>query len=233
VNRVVFPVCSRLQHDKEALGCNIGKYVRMAALGVFPISCVVMAVVPWAVEYVYKPKWTPAIPSLYLFMAAMMASPILNVYSRAFYAMRMVKTAVKLTAIYVVVGWILNVPLVLKFGYIGIAMSTLLVSLICIWLPILEMNKVVRVPVLECIWAPLVGSLITLAVTRLMAVMFISGVVTLVAVTLFGFIVYAAAMWMLQGRVILAEIRSFMAAAKNSGVAATDPVADDVAADAL
>ena len=233
VNRVVFPVCSRVQNDREALGRNIGKYVRMAALGVFPLACVMMAVVPWAVEYVYKPKWMPAVPSLYFFMLATMASPIMNVYSRAFYALRMVKTAAKLTGIYVITGWILNVPLVLAYGYTGIAVSGFLVGLICIWLPIREMNKIVRVPVLECVWAPLVASIISLAITRWVAMMFISGVVTLVAVTLFGFAVFAAALALLQGRVILSEISSFMAAAKNSGAAVTEVGGEGMAADGI
>jgi O-antigen/teichoic acid export membrane protein len=237
VNRVVFPVCSRLQDDKEALGTNIGKYVRMAALGVFPIACVMMAVVPWAIRYVYNGhqphKWDPALPSLYLFMASMMASPIIKVYSRAFYAMRQVRTAVTLTAVYVFTGWALNVPLVLKYGYNGIAISTFLVSVLCIWLPIREMRKIVEVPVLKCIWVPLVGSLVSLAVTRWLAIMFIKGIPSLVLVTAFGFVVYFAAIWLLQGQVILAEIKSFMAAARSSSSAPANALGEDTASEAL
>ncbi|MDO8684066.1 MAG: oligosaccharide flippase family protein, partial [Armatimonadota bacterium] len=216
VNRVVFPVCSRLQHDRQMLAVSIEKYVRMTALGVFPIAMVMMAVAPYAIKHVYSAKWTPALPSLYLFLISMMGAPVINIFSRAFYGIGKINTAVKLTAVYVLLGWALNVPLVLSYGFVGIAWSALLVNVVCIWLPMHEMNKIVRIRVFRQIWAPLLSACVAMLVTGWIARMAISGVITLVAVTLLGFIIYFATMFLIERGVLLSEIESFISTLKGS-----------------
>ncbi|MDO8589380.1 MAG: oligosaccharide flippase family protein [Armatimonadota bacterium] len=210
INRIVFPVCSRLQHDKDMLGRSIEKFVRMSSIGVFGIAAVMMAVAPYAIKYVYTAKWTPALPALYLFLLSMMGGPIINIYSRSFYAIGRAKTAVKLTAAYVGLSWIFNVPLLLKYGFVGIAWSALLVTVIGVWLPIREMEKIVHVQIWKQVWAPLISACGTLALTRWIAVKAVDGVLTLVGVTLVGMAIYAVFMLLLQRETLIAEGKMFV-----------------------
>lgn len=229
VSRIVFPVCSRLRHDKELLGRSIEKFVRMAALGVFPIAMVMIAVAPHAIQYVYNPKWQPdkwqpALPSLYLFLLSMLGAPIINVYSRCFYAVGKTSVAVKLTAVYVFLGWLFNVPLLLKFGFVGIAWSTLLVAVISIWLPMREMKKIALVRAGSQVWAPLVSSVVAMIVTRFIADHFVSGVAALVFVTLLGIVIYGLTMIALQGSRLAKEARSFLAMVGRPTETTVEPV---------
>jgi O-antigen/teichoic acid export membrane protein len=231
VCRVAFPVCSRLQNDLSMFARTVERNVRMAALGVFPIATIVAAMAPYAVLYIYSPKadptkWMPAVPALNLFLLSIMASPIVNVYSNAFYALGRPRTSVKLTAVYVFVGWAFNVPLVKYHNFFGIhnsfdgiAWSALLVALLCVWLPMQAMKKVAPVRVARNIWAPLVSSLLAMALTRWVALHTISlspgagsrllPVLMIFVVTLMGCISYVAFLLILERKRLITELSSF------------------------
>ena len=231
VCRVALPVCSRLQNDIPMFARTVEKNVRMAALGVFPIATLMAAMAPYAVQYIYSPKtdptkWAPALPALYLFLAAIMASPVIHVYSNAFNALGRPKTSARLTGTYVLLGWALNIVLVyyhsvfgIRDAYNGIPWSMFLVALLCVWLPMVEMRKIASVRLAPNVWAPLVSSLLAMCLTRWVAVQVIHPVhgqasrlipvLLIFGVTVLGMVFYVGFLLMLEGKRLLSEVSSF------------------------
>lgn len=155
--RVTFPVYSRAQSDPTLLATMVERSIRLSAILVLPLAALLIASAPEVVRYIYSDKWGPAVPSLYLFVGAIVTgSTIGATLFSLFYATGRGRWPLYFTVLYGVLDWCIGVPLVLIFGFTGIALRAVLVSWITLPLLLVAANKIVRIR----IWPQLQGSLV-------------------------------------------------------------------------
>lgn len=144
VGRVAFPAYARLQHDLPELKRAVESSIRLLAMTVIPSALFLAAFARQIVEHVYVPKWSPALPSVYLLCIPMINSAYSTVCVSALYGLGRAKSVLRLTLIWAAAGWALGVPLTLAIGEHGFALAMSIVS----WLSFLSvraLNETVKI----------------------------------------------------------------------------------------
>lgn len=142
VIRVTFPAYSRLQHDKKLLEKAIDKTMFGLSAAILPISTGLLFFVHPMVELIPKyAKWEPALVSFYLFVfssaIAALSTPLMN----ALNAVGNIRTTLKFMVGWTVCTWAFTLLFMQFFGYNGVALALLVVSLSII-LVIREAKKI-------------------------------------------------------------------------------------------
>ena len=73
-------------------------------------------------------KWQPALPSLYFFIVNVLWSSLSTPLTNAINAIGKIKITLKLMMMWTSLTWILTIPLVIKYGFIGVSIAAALVS---------------------------------------------------------------------------------------------------------
>ena len=130
VTKVLFPVISRLQEDKNKVGQVIEKifYYQTAVLA--PIMLIAFFIMPKLVLLIPRYiKWVPALPYFYIFAIStflvIYSSPLINVFN----ALGKVKLSFNFMLTWTVIIWILTPTLTKLFGYYGFPLAHLTISL--------------------------------------------------------------------------------------------------------
>ena len=129
VTRVLFPVISRLQHDREKISQLIEKilFLQTAVLApvIFGMSLSMEHIVYLIPKYA---KWAPALPLFYLFCVsaflASFSSPLLNLIN----ALGKAKIPFIFMVIWTIMTWILTPSLTFFFSYYGFPITVALIS---------------------------------------------------------------------------------------------------------
>ncbi len=133
VNRILFPVFSRIQNEKEHIGKLLEKILYYQTLLLAPIYAGMILLMHYVVALVPKySKWEPAIPLFYLFcISAFLASystPFINLFN----ALKKVGLSLKFMIYWTVMTWLL-VPILSKsYGMYGLPVTLVFLSLTCI-----------------------------------------------------------------------------------------------------
>jgi len=160
VIRVTFPTYSRLQHDAKLLTRAIEKTLFGLSGAIFPISVGLLFFVSPLVSVIPKyGKWEPALVSFYLFVfssaLAALATPLMN----ALNAMGKIRTTLKFMVGWTISTWILVVILIRLFGFNGVAMALLIVSM-SLFIVVRVAKNVTRFSFLENTRGPFIASIV-------------------------------------------------------------------------
>jgi O-antigen/teichoic acid export membrane protein len=128
--RVTFPAFSRLQGSKELLGKAIDRALFGLAAAILPISVVMFFFMHQVVGLIPKyGKWEPAILSFYLFTLSSAVAAFSTPLTNALNAIGKIKTTLVLMIFWTVGTWVSNLVLIRFFGFNGVAMTAVLLSL--------------------------------------------------------------------------------------------------------
>lgn len=136
ISRVLFPVISRIQHDKEKIGQIIDKILYYQTLILAP-TIMAMALFMEKVIFIIPKygKWAPALPLFYIFCLSAFFSSYSSPFMNLFNALGKVKISFSIMLVWTIATWILTPVFTSLFGYFGfpivlllIALSSLLVS---------------------------------------------------------------------------------------------------------
>ncbi len=128
--RVAFPAFSKFQHDKEALRNTVERSVRMMTLVLFPITAIMVALGPEITKVIFTAKWLPGIKAFYFYCTSpLMIGIMLPLYS-AILSLGRTAILLKMTLLLLFLEWGMGIPLVIKFGFSGIAFSQPVISAI-------------------------------------------------------------------------------------------------------
>lgn len=129
VNKVTFPTYSRLQDHKAQLAKAVEKSVFFVTFLVYPSVFGMVAIAPQVVRLVPNyGKWEPALPLLYLFAINALFSAVSTTFTNTLFAIGQPKIVLKFMAFWTAATWLLTVPLVLKFGFVGVALASAIVA---------------------------------------------------------------------------------------------------------
>lgn len=208
VIRVTFPAFSRIQDDKKAVGELIEKILLMNGILIFPAIFGMAALFPAAISHIFSQKWQPAEITFYLFCFstfwAVLSTPLTNVLS----ATGHIKTTLKLMIFWTILTWVLTPILVYRYGYIGVGLTSFLISFTSI-ITIILTKKYFKFSLVNSLWLPLICSILMGLLIFGFANFFVVDKFTLLIAVLTGIVSYAVLVGLLGGKKITREVWEF------------------------
>lgn len=143
IGRLIFPVGSRVQDDKRILRLIIEKSTQLSCLASFPLIVGLVALAQPVTALIYTDKWIPGIPALYFFSIQSIFIILGGVLMQVLLSIGEAKAVRNISLFWMIFQWVLTVPLVLKFGFTGLAMAGMLVSA-TFFIPLMSLKKKVE-----------------------------------------------------------------------------------------
>lgn len=126
VSRVSFPALARLQHDRQAFAATVGSILKWTCIVTYPACALLIGLGPQIIEYIYDPKWLPALSALYLFTLNTAINIPVGVLLPALYSLGRGKQALRILVIMLATTWGIGVLLAL----IGVGLPAASISFI-------------------------------------------------------------------------------------------------------
>jgi O-antigen/teichoic acid export membrane protein len=160
VNRVLFPIFSKFQDNKERLALMIEKVIFFSSLILMPVLAGAFFTMPYMIVIIPKYlKWEVAITSFNFFLLSALfvsfTSPFINVFN----AIGKVKTSVKFMLLWIVLNWTVVPLMISKFGFTGVSIAFAINSLSFI-LVVLKLKRMVNFSFLKAIKVPALSTLV-------------------------------------------------------------------------
>jgi O-antigen/teichoic acid export membrane protein len=209
--RVTFPAYSRLQDNKQELKLAIEKSLYVTTLFLYPMLFGLLAVAPSLVSHVVSEKWAPALPSLYFFTFSTFWATISTTFTNALNAIGQIKVTLKLMIFWTIITWILTPIFVFKYGFVGVAVASAIISFTSI-ITIIILKKFVPVSIISSIKYPLLSSAIMAGVVYILAKIFITGIFTFIIMIFFGAIFYFGLIFIIDRQKVVSELKGVMRA---------------------
>lgn len=144
VSRVLFPVISRLQHDKDKIGRLMEKIIYYQTLLLAPIILGLALIMPSMISILPKySKWAPALPYFYIFCVSAFLSSYSSPFMNLFNALGKVKISFSFMLFWTIITWIFTPLLTKIFGLYGFPVTQIFLSLTFVAV-IIQANKIVR-----------------------------------------------------------------------------------------
>jgi O-antigen/teichoic acid export membrane protein len=159
VNRLTFPAFSRLQDDKKSLSLAIEKTLFVSVVIIYPLLFGLAAILPSLINHIVTAKFSPALFSFYLFSASAFWAVISTIFTNVLNAIGRVKTTMKLMVFWTVITWVLTPILVYFYGFIGVGLSSFLISFTSV-ITIILVKRVLAVRVTDAIFIPTLCSVL-------------------------------------------------------------------------
>lgn len=205
--RISFPAFSRLQQDKETLSKAVEKSLYLTAMLVYPMIFGIGAILPSVVSFVVSSKWQGAVPSFYLFAISALWATVSTTFTNTLNAIGEVKKTLKLMVMWTVLTWVLTPLAVYYFGFLGVALSSFLISFTSA-VTIILVKRILVVRVFKALWLSLLASVLMSSVVFILANFFVRGKFSLILVILFGITFYILLISKLTRNQLWQEIKS-------------------------
>ncbi|MBF0499251.1 MAG: oligosaccharide flippase family protein [Candidatus Riflebacteria bacterium] len=128
--RIAFPAFSRIQTDRELLTRAIERSIRMLTFLMVPVTAMMMALARPMTLLLFKESWLPGLPAFYLYCTSpLVVGVFLPLYS-AILSLGKSRVILHMTELLLVLEWVLGVPFVMKFGFVGLALNQPIIALI-------------------------------------------------------------------------------------------------------
>lgn len=212
VSRVMFPAYSRIQGDHVRLKRWIEKSVSFMAVLYYPAITGLLVVASGILQYLYadkSDKWLPALPTLLIFLAGAFPIIITTTYTNALYALGRPKVVLFLMTLYTVLTWGIGVPLIYKFGFVGIAIAGLIITYVTLPIVVREMNKVVSIDTWDQVKKPIFASAIMAVVTFFSNRLLTNSLSTLILTIFIGMLTYTLAIIAVDGPRLKSEFANW------------------------
>lgn len=187
--RVSFPTLSRLQEDSRVLKDALEKSIFITTFFVYPMLCGMLALAPFLVEHVVSSKWAPALPSFYLFSVSTFWATLSTTFTNALNAIGEIKVTLKLMIFWTVITWILTPILSIYFGFIGVALSSAIISFTSV-VTIIIIKRFINVSIIGNIWQSLVSSALMGVIVFFLSKVFVRDLPTLLIMVVVGAVIY-------------------------------------------
>jgi len=129
VSKILFPVLSRLQDDKDTLQRTVTATIWLQTLILGPVILAVGVAMPIFIQLVPQyQKWQNALPILYVFCASAFLSTLSTPFMNIFNALKKPKVPFYFMIFWTTSTWLLTPWFIREFGPIGFAYVQLLLS---------------------------------------------------------------------------------------------------------
>lgn len=121
ISRVSFPALSRLQHDPAAFASTLRSILKWTCIVTFPVCAILLGLGQQITEYIYDPKWLPALNPLYIFTINTAINAPVGILLPALYSLGRGGKAFRLLVIMLAITWLTGI--VLAFAGVGLTAS--------------------------------------------------------------------------------------------------------------
>ncbi len=160
ISRVLFPVLSRIQHDKEKVARVIEKILDYQTTLLAPVMIgAAILMLPLTTLIPKYSKWQPALPLFYLFCISAFLSSYSSPFINLFNALGKAKISLIFMIFWTTLTWLLTTTLTKYFGYIGFPMTQVILSstfILVVW----QAKKIIHFNFLASIYKQLITTLI-------------------------------------------------------------------------
>ncbi|MFZ2206150.1 MAG: oligosaccharide flippase family protein [Microgenomates group bacterium] len=207
ITKVLFPVISRLQHDKEKIGQLIEKIIFFQTAILAPVILGMLLSMEHIVFLIPKyAKWLPALPIFYLFcfsaFLSSFSSPLLNLIN----ALGQAKIVLIFMAIWTVITWILTPLLTYFFSYFGFPITVCIISLSSV-LVVLIAKRFVHFRFLHATYKPFLSALMMGLVIGLIKLVVTHHLTALILSVLLGGTTYLSTLYFVFNVNMVKEVK--------------------------
>lgn len=204
---ITFPAFSRMQDDKQALSQALEKSIFLTCLIIYPMLFGIGALLPSVINFVVSNKWQPATLSYYLFAFSVLFSVVSTILTNALNAVGYVKLTLYLMIMWTILTWVLTPILVLTYGFIGVALTSFLISFSSIVTVIIS-KRLFKIKILKSITLPLIGSTLMGGTVYLYSNQMVRDKFSLIWAALLGIIIYGLVVIFFARKKVLADLGS-------------------------
>jgi len=208
--RVAFPVFSKLQDDKELLTRTVERSIRIMTLILLPVAAVMVALAPEITHVVFTDKWMPGINAFYLFCISPICVGIFLPLDSAILALGQSRILFIKIIILIIFEWGLSVPLVIYFGFTGVAMAQPIVTVLftCVDCIILRKLKIRPRILVNIVWQ-LVSATIVCLIVKYLAKYFAVNLQSLFMLSVVNFALYFILIYILNKKALF-ELKEYL-----------------------
>ncbi|MEK9179762.1 MAG: oligosaccharide flippase family protein [Patescibacteria group bacterium] len=132
LSKVLFPVLSRVQTEKDKLQQVIEKMLYYQTMILAPTTVGIALLMPIFVKIIPKyQKWEIALPMLFLFCISAFLSSFSTPFINLFNALGKASLSLVFMIVWTVLTWVLTPLLTLRFGIMGFALTQVILSATC------------------------------------------------------------------------------------------------------
>ncbi|RJQ35816.1 hypothetical protein C4559_06300, partial [Candidatus Microgenomates bacterium] len=192
ISRVLFPVLSRIQNDKEKVTRLIEKILHYQTLLLAPVMIGMALTMNMFVDVIPKyGKWLPALPLFYLFSFAAFLSSYSTPFTNLFNALGKVKISFYFMIFWTVTTWILTPILSKIFGYYGFPIVQFILSFAFIAV-VAKAKQIIPFSFIKPIYQGIVSAAIMGLVIFFLKISFPVNIFTFISIIIAGGLVYFA-----------------------------------------
>jgi len=190
ISRVLFPVLSRIQNDKEKVTRLIEKILHYQTLLLAPVMIGMAMTMNIFVAIIPKyEKWLPALPLFYLFGFAAFLSSYSTPFTNLFNALGKVKISFYFMIFWTVTTWILTPILSKMFGYYGFPIVQFILSFAFIAV-VAKAKQIIPFSFIKPIYQGIISAVIMGSVIFFLKSSFPVNLFTLISIVFAGGLVY-------------------------------------------
>ncbi len=206
VTKVTFPTFSRMQNHPNDLKKSLEKTLFFISAATFPFTAGLAILAPEVVRLIPKySKWQDALFPLTLFCINTAWASISTPLSNTLNSLGKVKINTALMLMWLALAWGLTPVLAHKFGYLGVAYATAIISVFSI-IPIVIVQKITGFQFSQSILKPLLATVAMLLITIGLKTILPSSWPTLILNVLISGVVFLAALYGLTGPQLLIDL---------------------------
>ncbi len=221
MSRVMFPAFARMQHDHDGLKQTLERTIFLTCLLFYPALFGTLAVAPSLVDHVVSSKWLPALPLIYLFAVNVFWAALSTSFTNFLNAVGKIGITLKLMVMWTILEWSLVPLLTLNYNIYGVPLAQAIISFTSL-IPIIIVTRMVKINIISQVWRPLTASIMMGVITfyatsywsnlsyplnQIIQNDFISNVIVLLLMVLFGALVYGGLIFVIAKRQIMASYK--------------------------
>ncbi|MFC1627026.1 oligosaccharide flippase family protein [Patescibacteria group bacterium] len=212
--KVAFPMFSRLQHELDKMKKSLEHFIYFIATLVFPFLAGAYVIMPRIVQVIPKySKWESGLSTFNLFLISAGVAAVSTFLTNFLMAVGKIKQVVGLMVFWTIMTLSLYPLLALKFGVIGVAMGSIIISLTSV-ITYLLVRRTVKFKLLINVLPGLVASGIMIVVVKLIDQYLAANVKGLMLMMGLGVIVYLVSLYLINGKKLKDQINTFVKYAK-------------------
>jgi|SRR3990167_1791560 len=129
INRVSFPVGSRLQSDRILLKNLLEKTISLISITTLPLVAIGLVAIKPFLHYIFTDRWLPALPAIYLGLLQMSVMSYTGVFSQILMAKGRSEIIRNIAVIWVFLTWVIAPVLIFHFNFVGLSLTNLIVTI--------------------------------------------------------------------------------------------------------
>ncbi|KKR56546.1 MAG: Polysaccharide biosynthesis protein [Candidatus Curtissbacteria bacterium GW2011_GWA1_40_47] len=129
INRVSFPIGSRLQRDKVLLKNLVERTVSLISITTLPLVGIGLVAVKPFLHYIYTDRWLPALPVVYLGLLQMGIMSYTGFFSQILMAKGKSEIIRNIAVLWAFLTWIIAPFLIYNFNFVGLSITNFIVTI--------------------------------------------------------------------------------------------------------